>query len=257
MPGIDRTAFTVFGRDIYWYGILIATGILMAYFVGAARQKRFSLANDTMLDTTLWVLPLSIIGARAYYVAFTFEQYADNLLRVFDLRGGGMAIYGGVLGGMLAIAIVARRKRVPMGTLMDLLAPGVALGQAIGRWGNFVNQEAYGRAVEWTSLQFFPIAVYIEAQQGWFYATFFYKSVWCLLICVTLLLLERRQAFHRPGDETLWYLILYGVERALVEGLRTDSLYWGTVRVSQALSVVLVLSALAIYCIRRTWRRPK
>lgn len=159
-----------------------------------------------------------------------------------------MAIYGGILAGVLAGAIFARAKKLSFWRLADLAAPSIALGQAIGRWGNFVNQEAHGRLVTSAALQFFPAAVRIDGE--WFYATFFYESAWCFLIVVALLLLERRRSL-RPGELFLNYVFLYGLERGVVEGLRTDSLMWGAMRISQGLSVLAALAVATVWAVKR------
>ena len=162
-----------------------------------------------------------------------------------------MAIYGGIIGGVLAGAIYGRRKKLPFWKLADLAAPSLALGQAVGRWGNFVNQEAYGRVAAHAWQRRFPIAVFIRADGLWHYATFFYESVWCLLIVILLLNLERRDRFRRAGDVFLAYVFLYALERTFVEGLRTDSLYLGPLRVSQALSVVAMAAVAILWRLRR------
>ena len=182
---------------------------------------------------------------------FEWSAYKDDLLSIFNLRRGGLAIYGGVLGGALAVFVYSRIKKRSFLSLADLAAPSLALGQAVGRWGNFFNQEAYGAAVTQPSRMHFPLAVFIDADQTWHYATFFYESAWCFLIVALLLLFERRRFFRKRGDVFFWYLILYGLERAAVEGLRTDSLYWGPVRVSQALSLLAVLAVCAVFARRR------
>ena len=168
---ITRTALTVFGFSIHWYGVLIAMGVLLAILLMSRREKRYGLAPDTSLSLALWIVPFAIVCARAYYVAFEWSAFRDNPLEIFDIRGGGLAIYGGVLGGVLAGWIFTRAKHIPFLTMADVAAPALALGQAVGRWGNFVNQEAYGVPVTTPALQWFPLAVYIEREGGWFAAT--------------------------------------------------------------------------------------
>lgn len=256
MPQVGRTALVLFGRNIYWYGIIIALGVLLAFWVARRREARLRLPADTTIDLLLWMLPCALIAARLYYVVFSWRDFAHDPWSAFNPRTGGMAIYGGIIGGVLCGAFFARRKKLPFLSLCDLAAPSLALGQAIGRWGNFVNQEAYGIAVTDPRLQWFPFAVWIEAQGGWFCATFFYESAWCFLIFAFLLVAERRGFFRRRGDVFLWYLLLYSLERTLVEGLRTDSLYWGPVRVSQALSAAIFLACAGILALRAVHRRP-
>lgn len=252
---ITRTALIVFGFSIHWYGVLIAMGVLLAILLMSRREKRYGLAPDTSLSLALWIVPFAIVCARAYYVAFEWSAFRDNPLEIFDIRGGGMAIYGGVLGGVLAGWIFTRAKHIPFLTMADVAAPALALGQAVGRWGNFVNQEAYGVPVTTPALQWFPLAVYIEREGGWFAATFFYESAWCFLICALILVFERTRLFARPGRATLFYVFMYAAERTVVEGLRMDSLYLGSVRVSQALSALLLLAAALLLCLRLPRRR--
>ena len=244
-------AFTIAGRAVRWYGLLIALGIALGIALAMARERKFGLPRDTVVDLALWGVPSAIIGARLYYVLFAWDTYAGNPVSALYVWEGGLAIYGGLLGGLLAGLIYAKVKRLNFWTLTDLVAPSFALGQAIGRWGNFFNQEAYGVPVPAEWMRRFPIAVYIEADGLWHCATFFYESAWCLLIVILLLLLDKKGVFKRPGDTFFTYVLLYSVERALVEGLRTDSLWWGPLRVSQALSVCAGLVCLVVLKMRR------
>lgn len=237
---LTRSTLTIFGFTIHWYGVLIALGVLGAVLLAWLREERLGLKRETTLDLALICVPVGILCARLYYVIFSWDYYAAHPAEILDIRGGGLAIYGGVIGGVLAGWIYSRVKKIPFGTLADLVAPGLAFGQAVGRWGNFLNQEAYGAAVTNPHLHIFPLSVYIEGS-GWHYATFFYESLWCALICIFLLTAEKRGFFKRRGDTFLWYLFLYALERCLVEGLRTDSLYIGPLRVSQMLSLTVLL----------------
>ena len=238
----NRTAFTIAGLSVYWYGILIATALLLGTLLGMRREARLGLKKDTSLNFILLAVPVCVVCARLYYVVFSFSEYRDNLLSVFNLREGGLAIYGAVIGGFLAAWFYARHAHIRLGTLCDLCAPCLALGQAIGRWGNFFNQEAYGVLTENPGLRFFPVSVYIEAYGEWHLAAFFYESVWCLLIVGILLFFEHRNAFSRPGDEFCWYAAVYALERSVVEGMRMDSLMLGSLRISQVLAWACVLA---------------
>jgi len=234
---------------IPWYSVLIVCGVLCAIFTAWREQKRLALPQDMTVDLALLLLPLGIIGARLYYVIFRWEQYARDLPSILRVWEGGLAIYGGVIGGILGVYIYHRIKKLPLGTLLDCVAPGVVLAQSIGRWGNFFNQEAYGRQVANAAMQFFPAAVYIEAESGWFMATFFYESVWDLAVFITLWLTRKKR--RHAGDTVLGYLLLYGGGRLLTEGLRMDSLTaTGGVRVSQLLSCVLCLAVFTIIALR-------
>ena len=251
---IDRVAFTLFGRSIYWYGVIIAAAVLLGTLLACRRERRAGLSDGTVLNFVLLAIPAALVCARIYYVAFSWDLYKDNLLSVFNVRQGGLAIYGGVIGGIAVALLYGRKKGFSFWTLADVCAPSLALGQAIGRWGNFFNQEAFGRLSP-ASLSFFPLSVYIEADACWHLATFFYESAWCFLLVLALLLLERIRFFKRRGDVFAWYVLLYGFERAVVEGLRTDSLYWGTLRVSQLLSAA-ILAVFAVCFLLRAKKAP-
>ncbi len=252
---ISRSAVTILGLEIHWYGILIALGILGAVLIACRREVRLGLGKETALNLALICVPAGIICARLYYVAFSWADFAAHPLEIFNLRSGGLAIYGGVIGGALAALAYSKAKKIPIGGVADLIAPGLAFGQALGRWGNFFNQEAYGVAVMRPALQFFPVSVYIEGS-GWHYATFFYESLWCALICIFLLLAEGKGWLKRRGDLFLAYVFLYALERSIVERLRTDSLYLGPFRVSQLLSFGALLAVVILLCMRRKGGRP-
>lgn len=245
-----RDALMIGDFSLRYYGMLIALGVLLGVLLAIKREERLGLAKDTTIDLALVGVPAALVGARLYYVIFSWDMYKDNLWKIFSVREGGMAIYGGVLAGVFAGWIFSRVRKTPFLSLADLAAPSLALGQAIGRWGNFVNQEAYGYTVTNPALCHFPISVFIEADGQWHLATFFYESVWCFGIVAFILLMERRGKLRRRGDAFLWYLFLYGVERAVVEGLRTDSLMLGPVRVSQLLAALLAAGSLIALIVR-------
>ena len=241
MVRFTYNALVVFGLTVHWYGVIIACGMALAVGLAAVRERRMGLPRETALDLALLGIPAAIVCARLYYVAFSWQAYADAPIRALYIWEGGMAIYGGIIGGVLAGHFYSRRKKLPFLKLADLAAPSIALGQAIGRWGNFVNQEAYGGIAAQAWQRHFPISVFIQADGQWHYATFFYESAWCLLIVAILLIAEKKRRVHRDGDIFLGYVFLYALERALVEGLRADSLYLGSLRVSQLLSLAALI----------------
>lgn len=232
------------------YGLLIAAAILVGVKLCALNEKRLNLPKDTAYDVALYCVPLALVGARLYYVAFQWELYKDNLLRILYVWEGGMAIYGGVIGGILGALLLAKVKHVPFFSLADMAAPSLLLGQAIGRWGNFFNGEAYGNPVTNAALQFFPYAVNVSG--AWYQATFFYESAWDL--AGFLLLWFTRKKWAR-GDGLALYFVIYGLGRVWIEGLRSDSLMWGGIRVSQLLSAALVLGAALFLIIRHRKKR--
>ena len=229
------------------YGLLIACAMAVSVFLCAKREKELALPKDTAYDLALWVIPAGVVGARLYYVAFQWNMYRQNPLSILYVWEGGLAIYGGVIGGALAVLTYSRIRKVSFGKLADMIAPGLILSQAIGRWGNYFNGEAYGRLIGNPALQWFPLAVNIEG--AWHMATFFYESVWDFA-GFWLLWLNRKKTTV-PGSLFLLFLVWYWLGRAVIEGLRTDSLMLGPVRVSQALSVLLCLTAAALLLYRR------
>ncbi len=247
-------AFELFGRPVYWYGVIIAVGVLVGIYLAMRYAKLLKYDPEMMVDFCLLAIPLAIIGARLYYVIFKWEVYKDYPLDIIKIWEGGLAIYGAVIGGVIAGVIFSRWRKVQFWDLADIVAPSLILGQAIGRWGNFFNQEAYGRAVTNKTWQWFPYAVYIEAEKQWHMATFFYESMWNILVFVFLMFYRRRR--KKSGEVFLLYLILYSSGRIVIEGLRTDSLYWGSFRVSQIVAALLIIVGLILFIIRRRKEEP-
>lgn len=234
-----------------WYGVLIVCGILAAIALATHEEKRLQLPKDTVIDLAFWVIPLGLIGARTYYVIFQWPVFAADPLSALRIWEGGLAIYGGVIGGLAGVLLFARRRKCSPFLLTDMIGPGLALAQGIGRWGNYFNMEAYGRAITNPAWQFFPIGVQIPDGSGyvWHMATFFYESCWDIGIFILLWFIVRKRSQY-AGHVTLWYLLLYGLGRFFIEGLRTDSLMSGTIRVSQLLSLILMLGSAALLIIK-------
>jgi len=224
-----------------WYSVLVVTGIVLAVWLSGWEERRLGLPKDTTVDLALVVLPCGIIGARLYYVLMSWELFADNPISVLYVWQGGLGIYGGVIGGALGAWFYARKKKINFALLADMIAPGLLLAQAIGRWGNYFNMEAYGTQIADKRLQFFPLAVYIPTRQTWYAATFFYESIWNLMGFAALWMLRKRR--QKTGNVFAWYLLIYGAGRFIIEQLRQDSLYIGSLRASQWLSLVLCVSA--------------
>ena len=232
---------------IRWYSALIVTGMALAVWLASREEKRVGLPKDTILDLALLLLPMGIVGARLYYVAFKWEEYAADPLSILYIWNGGLAIYGGILGGALAAFLFSRRRRISLAKLADIIIPGVVLAQGIGRWGNFFNSEAFGIETPSAFWRFFPASVRIG--DTWHLATFFYESA--LDVAIFAWLWARRKTRRHSGDTLVAYLLLYGAARMLIEGLRTDSLYiGGTLRVSQVLSALMVLAACIVWAAR-------
>ena len=241
-PAVPYSRFII--GTLPWYSVLIVTGILLAILLCSREEKRLQLPEDTVTDLALLLIPLGVIGARLYYVVFSWDAFAGDPLSILRIWEGGLAIYGGIIGGLAAIFITARMKKLSPLLLADMIIPTVALAQAIGRWGNYFNMEAYGAPITDPAWQFFPAGVLIPTAEDytWHMATFFYESVWNLCVFGVLWFVIRKRK-KRHGVVALWYALLYGVGRAVIEGLRTDSLMLGSIRVSQLLSLLLAASA--------------
>lgn len=237
-----------------WYSVLVVVGIVLAVRLAGREEKRLGLPEDTTVDLALVVIPCGIVGARLYYVLMSWESFAANPVAALYVWQGGLAIYGAVIGGALGALVYAWRKKLAFATLADMVAPGLLLAQAVGRWGNYFNMEAYGPQIADERLQFFPLAVFIPADGGgtWHAATFFYESLWNLLGFAALWQLRKRQ--QEKGNVFAWYLLIYGAGRFVIEQMREDSLYVGSLRASQYLSLVLCAAA-ALVLVWRACRR--
>jgi prolipoprotein diacylglyceryl transferase len=230
-------AVSIAGFDIRWYGILIASGALLALYISYRRAPRCGLASEDVLDIVLGILPAGILGARIYYVIFNWDYYSHFPSEIINIRSGGLAIHGGLILGMTTAYVICRYKKISFIDAADLILPSVALAQAIGRWGNFFNNEAYGTE---TTL---PWAIIIDDKSV--HPTFLYESVWCFIMFIALSYAFKRRKFS--GQIACMYGLLYAPERFLVEGLRTDSLMIGFLRQAQVISIVIFVVSLALY----------
>lgn len=237
---------TIFGKSIYFYGIIIAIGFLLAFAYCFKRVKEFGLTSDQLTDAILFGVPMGIIGARLYYVIFNWSRYAANPISALYIWEGGLAIYGGVIGAVLGIFIFSRVKKVPMLPVMDLTALGLLIGQCIGRWGNFMNRECYGEQITNDFFLRMGLTNRYSGVTTYWHPTFLYESVWNLIGFLLLHFLSKKRKYD--GKVFLLYLAWYGLGRVWIEGLRTDSLYlFGTgIRVSQLLAGVSFVTAVAI-----------
>lgn len=241
---MDPIAFSIFGFDIRWYGIFIALAMLIASVFVLKKGKAMGLSEDNLMDLIIWVLPSAIVGARLYYVIFyDFSYYVSNPMEILNLRAGGLAIHGGIISGFLAGWVVTVRKKLPFVKLADVVAPVLILGQAIGRWGNFFNGEAHGGP---TSL---PWGIMVAGVKV--HPTFLYESIWNGIIFLILLRFLNKK--HFDGQIIALYFVLYSIGRFFIEGLRTDSLMIGPLRVAQVISLLMILGGLAIYA----WGKKK
>ena len=247
--GIQRS-FTVFGIEIYWYGVIIAVGFLLAAFLALRKCDKFGFSKDDLLTYIIVGTPVAIIFARVYFFIFSLEKYS-SFWEIFNIRGGGLAIYGGVIGIIAAAFVMTRIKKQSIIKLFDLALPYVLIGQAIGRWGNFVNQEAYGRATD------LPWRMSGSDIPGSVHPDFLYESLWCVLIFF-LIMLYSRKFRKNDGELMCLYFVGYGIGRAFIESIRGDDalLIFGQ-RVSMWLSVILVLAFGALFVYFRFFRKAK
>ena len=232
--------FTVFGRPFYFYGVLIALGFVLAILYCSKHAPDFGIKSDDLLDLMLWLTPLSIVGARLYFVAFRWGEYAADPKQIFAVWEGGLAIYGGILAGVLVIVAVCRYKKIPIAAMLDLAVFGVLIGQILGRWGNFMNREAFGAE---TTI-FCRMGLTDPAGNTiYVHPTFLYESLWNLIGLLFLIVFQKKGRRAYDGQCAEIYFFWYGLGRAWIEGLRTDSLYLGStgIRISQLLSLALVV----------------
>ena len=253
---IDPVAISIGPIKIYWYGIIIALAMLIGISLATKEAQKLGLEEDTMVDMTLWAIPIGFIGARLYYVLFKWDYYIQNPSEIIAIWNGGIAIYGGLIAGGLAVYWFARRKKMTLTLLLDILAPSVLLAQSIGRWGNFINQEAHGGAVSRQFLETLYLPEFIIEQMNingtYYHPTFLYESLWSLLGFILLIILRNQKGLLRRGEVALSYVIWYSFGRLFIEGMRTDSLWIGDImRVSQMLSLVLFISAIILLVYRR------
>lgn len=254
---IDPIAFSIGPLEVRWYGVIIAVGIFAAIWLSTKEAEKRGLEEDSMVDLALWMIPIGFLGARLYYVVFELGYYLANPSKIFAIWEGGIAIYGGLIAGFLTIVWFSKKRQAPLWLMLDILAPSVLLAQAIGRWGNFVNQEAHGGEVTRQFLEnlFLPefIINQMEINGSFYHPTFLYESLWSLLGFAALLLLRNRKQLLRRGEVALSYVMWYSFGRFFIEGMRTDSLYIGatSIRVSQALSFVLFVGAIVLLIYRR------
>ena len=262
---LDSTAFSIGKLEIQWYGIIITLGVLLAIVYAFTQVKKYGLHPDRFLDTVIGGLIGGIIGARVYYVVMEWDNYAGDWKSIFNFREGGLAIYGGIIGGLLVGCLVAKLRKVKIPTVLDIAGIGFLLAQGIGRWGNFFNQEAFGcntdsifgmsggRIQEWLTYSYPQTNFYTNFGKSIgpslpVHPCFLYESLWCLLGFVLLAIFAKKIRRY-DGQIFLMYIGWYGLERALVEGLRTDSLVIGNVRISQLLAISCVLASVILQII--------
>ena len=227
---------------IHFYGLIIAVGMLLAVLYASKRSKEFGLKEDDLIDGVLWVAPFAIICARLYYCIFEWDQYASNPVSILYIWNGGLAIYGGVLGAVIGLSVFCKVRKIKATAMMDVVSLGLLIGQLVGRWGNFMNREAFGAPTD----SFLRMGLYNTATGAveYYHPTFLYESLWNFVGFLLLHFLSKKRKYD--GQVALGYVAWYGLGRAFIEGLRMDSLYWGPFRVSQVLAGISCVAAVAV-----------
>ncbi|MBD1223233.1 prolipoprotein diacylglyceryl transferase [Virgibacillus halodenitrificans] len=255
-PALDRVFLEIGPLPIYWYGVIIATGAFLGLYLATKESDHLGMKKDLIVDFVVFAIPIAILFARIYYVIFEWENYADGpWTDIFAIWEGGIAIHGAVIGGVLTAIVFTRIKKISFWQLADIIAPSLILGQAIGRWGNFMNQEAHGGAISEETYnsfhQYLPDFIMNQMciEGVMYHPTFLYESIWNLIVFAFLLILRRYNPLR--GDVFLSYVIAYSVGRFFIEGMRTDSLYAvGDLRQAQLISVIGIVTAIIILVYR-------
>ncbi|RKD27662.1 phosphatidylglycerol:prolipoprotein diacylglycerol transferase [Caminicella sporogenes DSM 14501] len=228
---MNPVAFKIFGISVRWYGILISFGMLLGTLLAVRESRRVNIDENKLIDLILVVIPCAIIGARLYYVIFNWSYYNGDIMKIINIREGGLAIHGGVIAGFISGYLFTKYNKLSFWKIADIIAPSLILGQSIGRWGNFINKEAYGRP---TNL---PWAITVDGVKV--HPTFLYESLWDFAIFIFLMKYRKNKKFD--GEVFYFYIILYSIGRFFIEGLRIDSLMLGPFRVAQLLSLALIV----------------
>jgi phosphatidylglycerol:prolipoprotein diacylglycerol transferase len=239
---MDPVAFEIFGIEIMWYGILISIGVILGTILALREAKRVGVDENAFIDLLLFAIPAAVIGARIYYVLFSWDYYKDNPIQILNFRGGGLAIHGAIIAAVITAVIFTRKRNLDFWQIADIAAPSLALGQSIGRWGNFINQEAYGIPTD------LPWGIMVNGVKV--HPTFLYESIGDFLIFL-FLIWYRKKKVKISGEVFLLYIVLYSCVRFFVEGLRIDSLMLGPIRVAQLVSVVSIIIGLVYFYVRR------
>ena len=249
MGALNPIAFKLGPFLVHWYGIIIASGAALGVMLAINETKRQRISADDIYDLVLWALPIGLIGARIYYVIFEWQYYSQHLNEIIAIWQGGIAIYGGLIAGGITLIVFCRQRSLSVWQVLDVVTPGIMLGQVIGRWGNFVNQEAFGSAVSRSFLQQLHLPNFIVQQMyiggAYHQPTFLYESVWNLIGFIIMLFLRRTKKL-KVGYLTGFYLIWYSLGRCFIEYFRSDSLMLGNIKVAQLISLSLIVIGIIV-----------
>ena len=259
---ISPVAFKLGNLSVKWYGVIMAVAIILAVSMAIVEGRKRQIESDDFMDLLLWAVPIGYVGARIYYVIFEWNYYSQHLDQIIAIWNGGIAIYGGLLAGLAVLLVFCYKRMLPPFLMLDVITPGVMAAQILGRWGNFINQEAHGGPTTLAFLQSLHLPNFIISQMkigGIYYQpTFLYESFFNLIGLLIILFLRHKKHLFRQGEIFMLYLAWYSVVRFFVEGMRTDSLYlMGSIRVSQMLSVILLIVVICLFIYRRRVVKPK
>ena len=248
----DPIAFTIFGFEVRWYALLIVSALLLGFYILRVKLKKNDLSTELLYDIFIAIVPIAILCARLYYVAFELDYYLKHPSEILAIWNGGLAIHGAILGGLFGLYILCKKKKLSILQILDIIAPSLILGQAIGRWGNYFNMEAHGRItdVPWA------ITVY-DSALGMIkvHPTFLYESLWDFMVFFVLMfIIEKKKKYY--GEVICWYSILYSIGRCYIEGLRTDSLYFMGLRIAQLVSLLGVVIGIVLLIIIKKKHTP-
>ena len=250
---MNRVLFDFGFIQIYWYSVLIFVALLIGGTLALHEGKKWRISEDKMINMFFYLIPISIIGARLYYVAFNWSYYSQNLIEILEVWEGGLAIHGGILAGLLFVMLYCLKHNISIGRMTDILVVSLILGQAIGRWGNFFNGEAHGAVTTAEALsKFIPFKFIVEGMNinGVYYEpTFLYESIWCFIGFIVLLIV-RRLRYTKIGQTTGAYFIWYGIGRLFIENMRTDSLMIGNMKMAQLVSIIMIIIGVIIILIK-------
>lgn len=248
---MNPNIFTIGDFSLRWYSVLILIGIISAYLLANKEGKKFNLPKDFIFDMAFWVIIIGIIGARLYFVLFNFDSYKGDLLSIFKVWEGGLAIHGGIIFGVITLFVYCKMKKVNPFRMMDIAAPSVIIAQAIGRWGNFFNGEAHGPETTLAFLKSLHLPDFIVKGMNidgiYYHPTFLYESIWCIIGFVLLLIIRKYYKCLKTGQLTCFYLMWYSVGRFFIESLRTDSLLLGSLKVAQLVSIGMFVIGLLVF----------